>query len=558
MKRLNLSYINVICVFVLSFAVMEYVNLLIGRVGGFPVLAGVLVSYSVMRYGSFARKNMACYMGIYILTWFIGTVVLFISKYSGWGNIKKLGPAQYFKALYGSTLSEIWGYFFAIVLMLTVIVSLFPLIVIKNRKIYARYVLGNTLFWTIIFIPLRFIDKKFVNHKVMWQAGCMMAFAVLLLVLELFVVYRLVKYRYCDEHADRKVRIHRRRVRRKTLKAVIVIVPVVVIAVIVVYTYFMSPSNEPAEYEKVASCITNDDRLGPMVYDSQVYIPITIELDYAGTGSPLGYIVYKDQDYGSRYYELAASNLLYMNKNGDDTYLQMAGNASNSYKKLSVVEKSNSWKDCSVFLMWDEEWQSESRYSKDVTGYTECDEDFIKSLEDTFGAVKINPADFKDYDAYFTIEGYKSMKDAIESDSHVGTWVGCILAKDDKFYYGSGFLCCLRSCACGILRCTTVGSCNLLSCRVDLRTCESCKQLIQNVEQCYNFTDHKINRRCKSVNQRCCHSTHAVLQILCVRSKRVHAIRKSTAHQSTVVVQIIDTVLKALRKLRHCETDHSV
>ncbi len=437
MKRLNLSYINVICVFVLSFAVMEYVNLLIGRVGGFPVLAGVLVSYSVMRYGSFARKNMACYMGIYILTWFIGTVVLFISKYSGWGNIKKLGPAQYFKALYGSTLSEIWGYFFAIVLMLTVIVSLFPLTVIKNRKIYARYVLGNTLFWTIILIPLRFIDKKFVNHKVMWQAGCMMAFAVLLLVLELFVVYRLVKYRYCDEHADRKVRIHRRRVRRKTLKAVIVIVPVVVIAVIVVYTYFMSPSNEPAEYEKVASCITNDDRLGPMVYDSQVYIPITIELDYAGTGSPLGYIVYKDQDYSSRYYEVAASNLLYMNKNGDDTYLQMAGNASNSYKKLSVVEKSNSWKDCSVFLMWDEEWQSESRYSKDVTGYTECDEDFIKSLEDTFGAVKINPADFKGYDAYFTIEGYKSMKDAIESDSHVGTWVGCILAKDDKFYYGS-------------------------------------------------------------------------------------------------------------------------
>ena len=28
-------------------------------------------------------------------------------------------------------------------------------------------------------------------------------------------------------------------------------------------------------------------------------------------------------------YEVAASNLLYMNKNGDDTYLQMAGNASN-------------------------------------------------------------------------------------------------------------------------------------------------------------------------------------------------------------------------------------
>lgn len=58
------------------------------------------------------------------------------------------------------------------------------------------------------------------------------------------------------------MRIHRRRVRRKTLKAVIVIVPVVVIAIIVVYTYFMSPSNEPAEYEKVASCITMMTGLG--------------------------------------------------------------------------------------------------------------------------------------------------------------------------------------------------------------------------------------------------------------------------------------------------------
>ena len=97
MKRLNLSYINVICVFVLSFAVMEYVNLLIGRVGGFPVLAGVLVSYSIMRYGSFARKNMACYMGIYILTWFIGTVVLFICKILRLGKYQKAWSGAVFQ-----------------------------------------------------------------------------------------------------------------------------------------------------------------------------------------------------------------------------------------------------------------------------------------------------------------------------------------------------------------------------------------------------------------------------------------------------------------------------
>ena len=53
---------------------------------------------------------------------------------------------------------------------------------------------------------------------------------------------------------------------------------------------------------------------------------------------------------------------------------KMAGNASNSYKKLSVVEKSNSWKDCSVFLMWEGAYLSrtkESVFSWDlVAGWT--------------------------------------------------------------------------------------------------------------------------------------------------------------------------------------------
>ena len=91
--------------------------------------------------------------------------------------------------------------------------------------------------------------------------------------------------------------------------------------------------------------------------------------------------------------------------------------------------------------MWDEEWQSESRYSKDVTGYTECDEDFIKSLEDTFGAVKINPADFKGYDAYFTIEGYKSMKDAIESAYWQKT-INFIMAATTMKSQADSFRCC--------------------------------------------------------------------------------------------------------------------
>lgn len=467
MKRLNMSFTNIVYTLLLSFGVMEYINLLAGRVGGVPVMIGFFVAYVLMRYrfiphrkqGSTAAGSgteasgsnestyvsyriatagrMAQYTGIYVSVWFAGTVILFMSKYSGWGNVKKLKFTEYFKSLYGSTLSDLWEYIFAIILMLTVIMSLFPLNIIKSRKTYACYLLGDGIVWTIILLVLRVINRKFIDHKDMLQAGCLMAVAVMLFLAENFLVCRLVIHKYRHERSGHKLTLSDMRRHRRNIRLTIIGAVVAAVAVICVVTYFASPSDEPAEYDKVATCLTQDNVMGPMVYKDQVYIPISLDMNYDETGKALGYIVYKDQDYSSRYYEIAASNLLYMNKNGDDTYLQMAGNDSNSYKKLSVLEKTNSWKDDNVFLMWDEEWESESKYSKDVTGFTECDKDFIQSLESTFGEVEIESKDFEDYDAYFTIAGYKSMKEAVESDEHIGTWVGCILVKDDRFYYGN-------------------------------------------------------------------------------------------------------------------------
>lgn len=444
MKRFNLSYINIIFTLFLAFCVMEFINLLVGSVGGLPVMAGFLVAYYITRYRIFGQrdnvhivKGMAIYVGSYAAVWFIGTVVLFMSKYSGWGNIKKLNFSEYFKGLYGATLSEVWEYIFAIILMFTVIVSLFPLNIIRNRKTYVRYLSCNGVIWSIILLVLELINKKLINHKSMLQAGCLMAVAVVLGIAETICIFLLVRNRYRNIDQGTKDRIHRLRVRRRGIKAVIFIIAFVAVVGIFTVTYFMSPSGKPAEYDKVASCLTEDRVMGPVVYNEQVYIPIALDMDYDETGIPLGYIVYKNQDYDSRYYELAGANLLYMNKNGDDTYLQMAGNDSNFYKKLSVLEKTSSWKDDKVFLMWDEEWQKESAYGKDVTGFSECGKELVKSLESTFGEVEINPDDFKDYDAYFTISGYRSMKDAIEYDNHTGTWVGCILVKDDRFYYGN-------------------------------------------------------------------------------------------------------------------------
>lgn len=46
-------------------------------------------------------------------------------------------------------------------------------------------------------------------------------------------------------------------------------------------------------------------------------------------------------------------------------------------------------------------------------------------------------SDFDDYDAYFTISAYPDMETALEDGMSPGNWVGCILVKNNKFYYDS-------------------------------------------------------------------------------------------------------------------------
>ena len=54
-----------------------------------------------------------------------------------------------------------------------------------------------------------------------------------------------------------------------------------------------------------------------------------------------------------------------------------------------------------------------------------------------FPDVTYRTADFSEYDAYFTLRGYQEMEQALEEDPVDGDWVGCILVKDNKFYFGS-------------------------------------------------------------------------------------------------------------------------
>ena len=101
------------------------------------------------------------------------------------------------------------------------------------------------------------------------------------------------------------------------------------------------------------------------------------------------------------------------------------------------METDKTWETDDMFLLWDEDWALESAYSHEPTGYVACPADLIQGLRMQFPDVTYRTADFSDYDAYFTLRGYQNMEQALEEDPVDGDWVGCILVKDNKFYFGS-------------------------------------------------------------------------------------------------------------------------
>ncbi len=464
---------------VLALYVMLFLNTFVGSMGGIPAFAGFLVVYYLLRAmilsGNRISHNLAMnskvkvkylifnYLAIYVVVWFLMKVVIFFSKFSGWGNIKKLDFSEYFVVLYGSTMLERWAYFFTGILMVSFVLSLFPLVTIKKTRDWFLYIVVDSAAYSIICIVISMISNMFINNKYgghsicvldnllvceipqMWEAATFIAGMLIVIVLQLFFVYKFAVKVYGpqkgflpDDESVFDINSKAAKIRMiKRNKTIITTSFIIVITAMFVVYFFAAPSDEPLEYDKVAECLTEDSILGPIVYENEIYVPIDIELNYDEKGKDLGYIAFKGEDCDSRFYKMAVSNVLYTDKKGEKTYVQMSGATENTYKKLSVVESIDSWKNDNVFLLWDEEWSSESAYSKEITGYTECEKELIESLEEEFDDVKINPHDFNDYDAYFTIVSYKQMKDAVESDNPKGTWVGCIFVKDNKFYYGN-------------------------------------------------------------------------------------------------------------------------
>lgn len=465
---------NLMVSILLSVGVMLYINSFIGGMGGIPAFTGFLVVYYLLRTmilsGNRISHQLAMksskevkylllnYGVLYLVMWTIMRVLLFLSKFTGWGNVKGLPASEYFSNLYGSTMLEKWAYFLAGILMFGYVMSLFPLVLIRKRKIWFFYALADHFVFMGICYGISKFSRRFIDNELegrvacvlddlllcqlpqRWEAALYICFAVLLVVVITFVVYCIGVKVYGPRpgklEVPRNILLEESNKLKIIKKLGIAFVGVLGVIAIFLGDFFFSSSSEPLKYKKVAQCLTDDSLLGPMVYKDRVYIPVEAKLDYEENGRALGYLAYLGQDCDSRFYQLAISNVLYRGKL-DMNYLQLSGADRNTFERASSVEQSLQWMNDDVFLIWDEDWVGESSYNKDYTGYTECDETFVRNLENQFGEVTYNPDDFEDCDAYFTIRGYSTIKEAMESDIPYGNWVGCIIVKDNNFYYGN-------------------------------------------------------------------------------------------------------------------------
>lgn len=405
----------------LALGVMLLMNALIGSMSGMPALVGFLCVYVFQKYFKIGEKEnseenvsrmiriqMIQYGIGYLLIWAGMNVLVFLSRISGWGSIDGITVGAYIKQLLETTMMERWAYFFTGILMFTYIMSLYPLIVMKHRKVWGLYLVGDTGFFVLLCSGIaglcqHFFEKEnekkrakcVLDHLLMcqmdekWQPVVFMVGIFLILILVMLVVYFISKASFGKEENQEK----------RILKKENILIPVVMAILLIAggtgYFYFGYDRTGMA-YHRVAESLTEDSCFGPMVYNGNIYLPVEEEAEWTEELVSLGY-----------------------------------------YRLALDVEEDALWKEKSIFLLWDEEWEKQSSYGGGFTGYTVCETEVLEALREAYPRVVYKEEEFKNYDAYFTIKGYDKMPDNLEEAETEGCWSGCILVKEDKFYFGS-------------------------------------------------------------------------------------------------------------------------
>lgn len=453
-----------------AFFAMLFVNVFIGGMGGIPVFAAFFLEYYLLRAMVLAENRIGHHLTMeskaevryyliyyavgYLLVWAIMKLVIIVSRISGWGNIAGLAFGEYVDYFYGSTMLEVWAYLFAGIFMFAYVMSLFPLIVIRQRRQWMGYLVLDSGFFVLVCGIIAFICNFFIKENKRgraacvlddmllcdipqkWQAGAYIVIIILFALAVLTAVYQISVKIYSPKPGKTEWKDVPVKSWRDYRVPVFAALGVVVILAAGVGYYFFGSRKDVSSYEKVAECLTEDSVLGPMVYQDTVYLPVDGEWDLTSRGKELGYLGYKDENCESRFYELVIGNLLYQDKSFGEEYLQMQGADSGRFERADILLSKKEWQKDELILLWDEKWVREMDYSNSA-GYSVCDPGLIEGLEQDFPEISMNPEDFSDYDAYFTIRSYEDMKDAFDSETIIGNWVGCILVKDNKFYYGS-------------------------------------------------------------------------------------------------------------------------
>lgn len=397
------------------------------------------------------------YAAGYLVLWGILRIAFLISRVTGWGNINGASAVEYVRQMWNTSLLEKWAYFFAGMIMFAFVLSLFPLAVIREKVRWIRYALVDGAVFALVCLGmngvcrLKFEQKSsgratcLIDHLLLcgrmrtWQEiTCLLAMVVFILVIGAFV-FSYASRQYAVKNIDgipasageEESRRHR------MIRKIVTVGCSIAAAAIVVVIVLLMPKDTAGDYTKVAEFLTEDTRMGPMEYGDAVYVPVNEEADLEKNGIAQGYLAERGERCDSRFYQLAIANLLYTDPTGKTNLVQTAGTDGGTYAPVASVETDKAWETDDVFLLWDEDWALESAYSHEPTGYVACPADLIQGLRMQFPDVTYRTADFSDYDAYFTLRGYQEMEQALEEDPVDGDWVGCILVKDNKFYFGS-------------------------------------------------------------------------------------------------------------------------
>lgn len=461
----------------LAFAVMVFINGFIGGMGGFPAFVAFVMVFYLLRSVVSAQNRITHQLAMssrrelgyvfvdycvgYLVLWTLIRLGLQFSRVNGWGHINGASAVEYVRGLLDTPVLEKWAYLFSGILMFAFVLSLFPLVVLRRPGNWVTYALLDGAVFAVLCELLGAVCRVSIGEKPIAREICLIDYLLLcgnlagwkrvlcIAGILLFALgagtFSFLFAAYCygpkpgrpdvDTSAwapgeERRTAADERLFRRNLVLAA---VGVFLLGGTMALVFF-GPKEDGTEYEKVAEYLTEDDVLGPMVFEGRIYIPVDEELDLYESGKPLGYLARKGEKCDTRFYELTVANLLYA---GDGSRMQVHGALVGSFAAAEELERAEVWKQDSVFLLWDEDWVRESAYTHEPTGYTVCGAEFVEGLERRFGQVEYRTEDFGDYDAYFSLCGYADIEHATVEELAPGHWIGCILAKDNQFYYGN-------------------------------------------------------------------------------------------------------------------------